>query len=109
MINWSTLAFPLHLLVLDLTYGCNIKTWQSMVVQIQCFGIARDICGGDFIDAVLEDGSSVLDLQHMLREKFPALAELRHFFIARNQVYAQADELIQANDELVIIPPVSGG
>ena len=80
-----------------------------MTVQIQCFGIARDICGGDCIEAVLKDGSRVGDLQNYLREKFPDLAELRHFFIARNQVYAQPEELILANDELVIIPPVSGG
>ncbi|MEL6142538.1 MAG: MoaD/ThiS family protein [Bacteroidota bacterium] len=80
-----------------------------MTVQIQCFGIARDICGGDFIDATLEDGSRVMDLQNYLRETYPELAELRHFFIARNQVYATLEELILADDELVIIPPVSGG
>jgi len=78
-------------------------------LTIQCFGIARDICGGDVIETTLPEGSTVAALQAELRRRFPELAELRHFFIARNQAYAKADEAILPEDELVIIPPVAGG
>jgi molybdopterin converting factor small subunit len=90
-----------------------------MVLRIQCFGIASEICaadfvkteqqGGDFIEAQLPEKSTVGELKIWLREKYPALNELRHFFIARNQQQARLEEIIEAEDELVIIPPVAGG
>ncbi len=80
-----------------------------MDLKIQCFGVACEICGGDFIDISLATGSNVGDLKTVLTTQYPALGELRHFFIARNQAYAKADEAISIDDELVIIPPVSGG
>lgn len=92
---------------------------MNMILRIQCFGIASEICArdfvkteqgnGDFIEAQLPEGSKVGELQNWLREKYPALNELRHFFIARNQRQAAAEEVIEAGDELVIIPPVAGG
>lgn len=80
-----------------------------MEIEIQCFGIARDICGADRIRLPLQEGQQVGQLHRLLQEKYPALAELRHFFIARNQQYAEDSEPIMPGDELVIIPPVSGG
>ncbi len=82
---------------------------NQVSIKIQCFGIARDICGGEWIELPYEEGLRVEALQVQLRARYPALGELRHFFIARNQAYALAEELILATDELVILPPVSGG
>lgn len=82
---------------------------NPITYQVQCFGIAREICGSDFIEAILPAQSKVSDLQALLKENYPKLQELRHFFIARNQAYATPDELLKTGDELVIIPPVSGG
>lgn len=88
-----------------------------MTVIIQCFGITSEICAQDAIEglpgtsveAMLEAGTTIGELTQWLRNKYPALNELRHFFIARNQRQAKDDEVILATDELVIIPPVAGG
>ncbi|PHI19298.1 molybdopterin synthase sulfur carrier subunit [Lewinellaceae bacterium SD302] len=89
-----------------------------MKIRIQCFGIASDICakdalpggvGGTNIEAVLDEGTTINGLRDELLGRYPALGELRHFFIARNQRQAALDEVIEADDELVIIPPVAGG
>lgn len=82
---------------------------NKVTIKIQCFGIARDICGEEWIELPYEEGLRVDTLQTQLRDRYPALGELRHFFIARNQTYALAEELVLATDELVILPPVSGG
>lgn len=88
-----------------------------MKLIIQCFGIASEICAKDAlggyevtsVEASIKQGSSIADLDAWLREKYPELNELRHFFIARNQRQAAPEEIIEAGDELVIIPPVAGG
>ena len=88
-----------------------------MRLIIQCFGIASEICAKDAIsgmpgtnvEAMLESGATVAELKKHLTQRYPELSDLRHFFIARNQQQAQLDEIIQAGDELVIIPPVAGG
>lgn len=81
----------------------------TLKYTLQCFGVSREICGGDTVELQLEEGVTVRQLHEQLRTTYPALGELRHFFIARNQEYAQDDDRLEPTDELVIIPPVSGG
>jgi molybdopterin synthase sulfur carrier subunit len=78
-------------------------------MNILCFGIAREIAGGPalLLDGVV--GSSVADLRERLVREYPRLGELSSFAIARNETYARDEEIIEAGDEVVIIPPVSGG
>ncbi len=78
-------------------------------MKITCFGIAREIAGGPSLDLPGVEGATVADLKHRLIAAYPALGELISFAVARNEVYARDEEVIAVGDELVIIPPVSGG
>ncbi|MHC4845517.1 MAG: MoaD/ThiS family protein [Planctomycetota bacterium] len=51
---------------------------------------------------------TVGELEARLREQWPALAA-RPFRVAVNQRYAAAGDALGADDELALIPPVSGG
>ena len=78
-------------------------------MKIACFGIAREIAGGPSVDLAGVEGVTVAELKRRLVTEYPALGELASFAVARNEVYALEEEVIAAGDELVIIPPVSGG
>jgi molybdopterin synthase catalytic subunit len=76
-----------------------------MRVQIRLFAALRDRAGADEVTLELADGALVSD----------ALAELRWLtgeasvVMAVNREYATADLTLQPDDELALIPPVSGG
>ena len=76
---------------------------------IHAFGIAKDIVGDATCKIELLDETTVANLKEMLYDQFPELAALKHFAIAVNAEYATDDTVISVNDEVVIIPPVSGG
>ncbi len=78
-------------------------------MKILCFGIARDIAGGPALRLEGIAGQSVAHFRVALLDAYPAFRELADFAVARNQTYATDEELIGAEDEVVIIPPVSGG
>ena len=78
-------------------------------MKIACFGIAREIAGGPYLQLPDVAGRTVADLKRELIAAHPAFGELVSFAVARNEAYAGDDEIIRADDEVVIIPPVSGG
>ncbi|HVQ25647.1 MAG TPA: MoaD/ThiS family protein [Planctomycetota bacterium] len=51
---------------------------------------------------------NVRELEAVLRAHEPRLAEAR-FRVAVNQRYAGSDDVVRAEDEIALIPPVSGG
>jgi MoaE-MoaD fusion protein len=80
-------------------YACGMR------VQIRLFASLRQRAGTDLLTLDLPDGARVSD----------ALDELRwltgdlHTVLAVNRDYASAETLLRADDELALIPPVSGG
>ena len=80
-----------------------------MTVRILAFGIAKEIVGASFIDVVMNDGLTVKKLQGSLEERFPRLKQLVSYRIALNNEFASAEQPVQVQDEIAIIPPVSGG
>ena len=78
-----------------------------MKIRIKAFGMAREILGGtteiDF------EGITVKDLRDELHALYPALKSLASIMVAVNQQYAPDDIHLNATDEIVLIPPVSGG
>ena len=44
-----------------------------------------------------------------MKEKYPDFTKLRSFSIAVNEEYQNDDFVLNSNDEIVILPPVSGG
>ncbi|MCB0550653.1 MAG: molybdopterin converting factor subunit 1 [Phaeodactylibacter sp.] len=80
-----------------------------MEVKILAFGIAKDILGGTTLSVELPEQPTVGQLKAHLCRAYPAFEKLASFAIALNTEYADDQEAIQPGDEVVIIPPVSGG
>lgn len=80
-----------------------------MKVNIRAFGIAKEIVGGQNITLELEPSSSAQQLQKKLFEIYPDFKGLSSIKLAINEAYSQGDELITEEDDIAIIPPVSGG
>ena len=80
-----------------------------MQLKIAAFGIARDIVGGAEIEFLTQEGITVQELKEALGEQFPQFGNLRSLAIAVNNEYGNPEQIVKASDEIVLIPPVSGG
>ena len=80
-----------------------------MKVRIRAFGIAKDILGASEQTLDIPTSASVLEVKSELSRQYPEFEKLRKFSIAVNESYQEDSFLISEGDELVIIPPVSGG
>jgi len=80
-----------------------------MKFKILAFGIARDIMNGSSV--LVETGTikNAGELKNVLEERYPRLRDLKSFMIAVNDEYADTSTLLSENDEIAVIPPVSGG
>ena len=78
-------------------------------MKILAFGIAKEIFNNSIIDIDLKNESTIDALKNMLEKKYPQLNQLGSYMIAVNNEYALEGDTINENDEVVIIPPVSGG
>ena len=81
-----------------------------MNLKIIAFGIAKDIVGGSTLELELTSAQpTVQELKEKLALDFPPFKDLRSFAIAVNEEYANDQQTLSSSDEVVIIPPVSGG
>ena len=85
----------------------NCSLAQQMKIRITAYGIAREIAGNS-AELVIAD-NTVRELRKSLLTAYPRLSALTSLMVAVNGQYASDDTLIQPYDEVVIIPPVSGG
>jgi len=79
-----------------------------MKVKVLAFGIAKDIFGGSAISVDIS-GNTTAGLKSTLENNYPRLKKLASYMIAVNSEYAHDDHLLTVDDEIAIIPPVSGG
>jgi molybdopterin converting factor subunit 1 len=80
-----------------------------MKLRVLFFGVLRDRFGSE---ERLEHfpGRTVADLLHYYRAVAPELLPLwASVAVAVNQQYAQAQASLNDNDEIALLPPVSGG
>jgi molybdopterin converting factor subunit 1 len=80
-----------------------------MKCRIKAFGISREIIGDRFLEIELPGGYPVVNLKKELFSRYPKLTELRSLYVAVNNEYAADDLVLQEDDEIALIPPVSGG
>lgn len=79
-------------------------------VNVKFFAVARDIAGTDETVLTMPDGSRSSAVLALLEESYPRLREWKgHLRIAVNYEYAPDEAILNDQDELAIIPPVSGG
>jgi molybdopterin converting factor small subunit len=80
-----------------------------MTLHIHTFGIARDITGARVFDFESPSTLTVAELKQALLEQYPAFINLTSLLIAVNGEYGADDTRLSEPDEIVLIPPVSGG
>ena len=76
--------------------------------KVLAFGVTRQLLGSK--EAVIEvDGNTVGALRRALAARFPELGGLNSLYIAVNSSYSEEGQILGSNDEIALIPPVSGG
>ena len=78
------------------------------MINIKCFGIAKEIVGND-VASIDSSTISVADLRQRMNKQYKAFTQIKGYMVAVNQEYAINSQIINADDEVAIIPPVSGG
>jgi len=81
----------------------------ALKIELILYGISRDIVGGSTCQVEIKEGATVKDVMDILVSKFPDFTKLKSLLIAVNDEYAPNEQVIVAGDEVVLIPPVSGG
>src|SRR5947208_3410708 len=76
-----------------------------MLIRVRLFAGLRGRAGADEVELELPDGARVSDAL----EQLTAIADGTGVVMAVNREYANADAPLHADDELALIPPVSGG
>ncbi len=81
-----------------------------MKVKVKFFAILRERAGTGEITKEIREGSTVRELWEALQQDYPKLApvEMRLLY-AVNRDYVSSDYLLKERDEVVFVPPVSGG
>jgi molybdopterin converting factor subunit 1 len=81
-----------------------------MKVKVKLFAILRERAGTAEVIKEIEEGSTVADLWAALQQDYPKLAVPGvRLLYAVNQDYVKPDCVLKNSDEVVFIPPVSGG
>ncbi len=81
-----------------------------MRVRVRLFASLREAVGQGEVDLDLPARATAEDAWAMLARDHPALAERRaRLTAAINRRYAPFDSALSDGDELVFVPPVSGG
>jgi molybdopterin synthase catalytic subunit len=81
-----------------------------MRVRVLFFGVLKDLAGqsGEFLD--LPEGALVRDVLAHYESRAPGLSKsLASLAVAVNQEYAGPETLLRSDDEIALLPPVSGG
>lgn len=80
-----------------------------MKIEIIAYGIAKDIINGPSLSMDVVEAVDVGTVRKILLSNYPALKGLASLQLAVNEEYVNDDFVLKENDEVVIIPPVSGG
>lgn len=81
-----------------------------MQVRVLFFGRLGDLAGRRSETTTLPDSATVSDLLAHYRARIPGLADFNSSLaISVNQEYATAATPLHSNDEIALLPPVSGG
>jgi molybdopterin converting factor subunit 1 len=79
-------------------------------MRVLFFAQLKDATGCEFVELSPPPPANAEQLWKILIGKFPALAQHQNNVrLARNWEYADAQAVFSGNDELALIPPVSGG
>lgn len=80
-----------------------------MKISVLFFGITTDLVGQNSISLTMQKNTSVKNLKNQLKNNFINLKNINDFAIAVNEEYASDELILNENDIVAVIPPVSGG
>jgi molybdopterin synthase catalytic subunit len=81
-----------------------------MRVRVLFFGMLKELAGTAAEEIELPDGATVRDVLRHYESRIPPLKDaLASLALAVNQQYAGPDTPLKADDEVALLPPVSGG
>ncbi|WP_423998667.1 MoaD/ThiS family protein [Maribacter sp. IgM3_T14_3] len=79
-------------------------------MNVLFFGITKDIVGSSEVSFSDEfKPVNVAELKKQLIKSYPEFSKLNSLAVAVNSEYADDNVLLNGNEEIAIIPPVSGG
>ena len=83
---------------------------QGMQVRVLFFGMLKDLAGRGDESVNLPEGATVADLLEQCEQRIPRLHDyLPSLAISLNQEYSGPEARLHGNDEVGLLPPVSGG
>ncbi len=86
------------------------KELVKQSLSIKLFGSLKQVMNSDKIKINIDNEITVLQMKMILFETFPNLKKSNiPFFVAVNHKYVTDSDVITINDEIALIPPVSGG
>lgn len=81
-----------------------------MRIRVKLFAVLKDAAGTGELALELPEGATVQSARQALLAQFPALGKhLPRVAFAVNCTYVRSDSPLRGDDELALIPPVSGG
>lgn len=80
-----------------------------MKIKLIAFGIAKDILKSSSSELEISTDAKIADLKNQLVTSYPEFEKLASLRFAINEDYQTDQYELKENDEVVIIPPVSGG
>ena len=78
-------------------------------VKVKCFSQVKYALGVDVLTFEVEDNTTSIDLEKIIRERAGEKLNDVSLRIAINQKYQKEEITLQDGDEVVFIPPVQGG
>ena len=80
-----------------------------MKVKLIAYGIAKDILQSKQLEFEIKQDDTISTLKQNLFQRYPAFTKLKSLAFAVGENYQEDTFTLKENDEVVIIPPVSGG
>src|SRR5690349_6102328 len=81
-----------------------------MLIHVLFFGMLKDLAGRDRDSLNLADDATLQDVIAHYQQSIPQLREMAgSIAMSVNQVYAGPEQRLETNDEVALLPPVSGG
>lgn len=83
---------------------------SSITITLKLFAAYQEACGVSELTLELPPGTPVAEVRDRLIAEHPQLQQWRDFTrFGINLQFVPADTPLQSGDEVVLIPPVSGG
>ena len=80
-----------------------------MTIKIVAFGIAKEFIGGSEMELEVPSPFTIGELRTKLEADFPEFTSLASLKFAVDESYQSESFVLNPKDEVVILPPVSGG